>query len=166
MKYLTNVLYNTGSRTTPLQSKCLCAGNLSAFLVWDYVLPEGSAWYSQCSKHAIRKPIVTSDRTLFICCLTTLSVVQIIWSGMIGWLFSDELDGVWKEVLVPYLRHHLGICRELLRKTNRNSTRTVCSRDEIWTFRIRAGVPPIWTPRWLTERFRFPSKYEPCYNTA
>jgi len=88
-------------RTVAMQWEvCLCAGNLSALLVWDCVLPEGSALYSQCSKYAIQTPIVTNDRTQFIYCVTTLSAVQIIQGGMTGWLFGDELEGIWKEVLV------------------------------------------------------------------
>jgi len=67
---------------------------LATFLVWDYVLPEGSAMYSQCSEYAIQTPIVTIDRTQFIYCLTTLSAVQIIGGGMTGRLFSDELEGI------------------------------------------------------------------------
>jgi len=68
--------------------------------VWDYVLPQGSALYSQCSKYAIQTPTVTSDKMQFIYCLTTVSAVQITRGGMLGWLFSDELEGIWKGVLV------------------------------------------------------------------
>jgi len=46
------------------------------------------------------------------------------------------------------------------------SARAACFRDEIWTIRIRAGVPHVRTSRSLPDHLTVSSKYKPWYNTV
>jgi hypothetical protein len=51
----------------------------------------------------------------------TLSVYQIMERRMVEWLVNDELQRMWKEAIVTYLRYYSGMCLEVLREATKNS---------------------------------------------
>jgi hypothetical protein len=66
---------------------------------------------------------------------------------MIEWLVNDELERIWKEVVVPNLRYYPNICLEGLRKTTQNLSQDSWSLSQDFNLvppKYKAGVLTIW----------------------
>jgi hypothetical protein len=57
--------------------------------------------------------------------LTTLPVVNTVCSRILGWLMNDELERIWKETIIAYLKvlswHSPGVAKKTTRNFNQVS---------------------------------------------
>jgi hypothetical protein len=48
--------------------------------------------------------VVVMAHILFVIHLTTLPVAQTVWCWVVGWLVNDELERLWKDVVMAYIK--------------------------------------------------------------